>query len=215
MHHALSALSQRGFDVTFREVARLRLAGVPPAHTGALRTALRGAALSETGVVHFTSVRQFRATFSSSRSGTAHVKVSGGRFLVSINGGGYRGATAVERRVLTAFVHGGFSFVSPPARHVEDRGPRVVNGAAVEEYTASFSAGAIASQFSPFVQLPPHTSIAGGTTTLDIDRATGLPVHISDVVSLTTDLAAVRPGLTGRLITTATSTRTFRFDPPR
>jgi hypothetical protein len=33
-------------------------------------------------------------------------------------------------------------------------------------------------------------------------------------MSLATDLAAARPDLTGRLITTATNTRTFRFDPP-
>jgi len=216
MRHALSALSQHSFDVTFREVARLHLAGgVPSARRRALEAELRGDALSETGVVHFTSVRQFRGRFSSSRSGTAYVKVSGGAFLVSINGGPYRAATAVERRVLTAFVRDGFSFVSPRARHVDDNGPRVVDGAAVEEYSASFSAGAVAAQLGGLVQLPAHTSIAGGTVTLDIDRATGLPVHISDVVSLTTDLAAERPGLRGGLITTATSTRTFRFDPPR
>ncbi len=217
MRHALSALSQHAFDVTFREDARLHLAGgASSARTRALEAELRGAALSETGVVQVTSIHTFRGKFSSSRSGTAYVKVSGGAFLVSINAAGYRPATAIEQRVLTAFVRGGFSFVRPRPHHVEDKGPRVVNGAAVEEYTASFSAGAVAAEFSALVQLPPHTSVAGGTTTLDIDRATGLPVHISDVISLRTDLAAVRPGLRGRLVTTATSTRTFaHFGPAR
>jgi hypothetical protein len=64
------------------------------------------------------------------------------------------------------------------------------------------------------VTLPPHTSIEDGTTTLDIDLATGLPVHIVDAFSLATDLAAVRHGLTGRLITAVTNSRTFNFDPP-
>jgi hypothetical protein len=105
--------------------------------------------------------------------------------------------------------------VKPGARRVEDKGPRVVNGTSVEEYTSSFPGAAVAAQFDTLVKPPPHTSIGEGTTTLDIDRATGLPVHISDSVSLTTDLAAVRPGLTGRLITAVTNSRTFHFFPPR
>src|SRR5262249_23933935 len=120
-----------------------------------------------------------------------------------------------ERRVLTGFAQSGFSFVDESARHVEDKGSRVVNGIAVEEYTTTFPAAAVAARIDPLVKLPPHTSIGNGTTTLDIDRATGLPVHISDAVLFTTDLAAIRPGLTGRLITDLSNSRTFNFDPPR
>jgi hypothetical protein len=96
-----------------------------------------------------------------------------------------------------------------------DKGSRVLNGTAVERYTTSFAGATVAAQFDSLVQLPPHTSIEDRTTTLDFDRATGLPAVIVDSFSLTTDLAAVRPGLTGRLITTVTETRTFDFDPPR
>src|SRR5690242_15414900 len=56
VRHALSALSQHAFDVTFREDARLHLAGgASSARTRALEAELRGAALSETGVVQFTA----------------------------------------------------------------------------------------------------------------------------------------------------------------
>ena len=214
VRRALTAVSQRPFDVTFREDARLRVAGVPRAQASGLEAELRSAGLSETGVVHFISIRQFGARLSSSHTGTIYAKVTGGRFQVSRDGVKYRAAKPVERRVLTAFAQSGFSFVSERARHVEDKGSRVVNGIAVEEYTTTFPGAAVAAQFDPLVKLPPHTSIGDGTTTLDIDRATGLPVHISDAVLLTTDLAAVRPGLTGRLITAVTNRRTFNFDPP-
>jgi hypothetical protein len=122
---------------------------------------------------------------------------------------------AAAERVLTAFVRTGVSFATGGVRHVQDHGARTVNGTAVEEYTGSFPAAAVAAYFGSFVQLPPHTSIEDGTTTVDVDRATGLPVHIVDAISVMTDLAAVRPGLTGRLITTATDSRNFHFDPPR
>jgi hypothetical protein len=142
------------------------------------------------------------------------VKVMGGSYQVSRDGVSYRAATSVERRVLTGFAQSGFTIVKQGARRVEDKGPRVVNGIAVEEYRSSFPAAAVASQFDPLVKLPPHTAIEDGTTTLDINLATGLPVHIVDAFSLATDLAAVRPGLTGRLITAVTNSRTFDFDPP-
>jgi hypothetical protein len=86
--------------------------------------------------VHFISLREFGSRLSSSRSGTIYVKVIGGRYLVSRDGLHYRAATQVERRVLTGFARSGFSLVKPGARHVEDKGPRVVNGTAVEEYTS-------------------------------------------------------------------------------
>jgi len=215
VRQALDSVSDRPFDVTFREVARLRVAGVPHAQASTLEAQLRDAGLSETGVVHFVSIKQFGARLSSSHTGTIYAKVIGGRFQVSRDGVKYRAATQVERRVLTVFAQSGFSFVKQGARHVEDRGSRVLNGTAVEEYTSSFPGAAVAAEFDPLVQIPPHTSIGSGTTTLDIDRATGLPVHISDAVSLTTNLAAVRPGLTGRLITAVTNSRTFHFYPPR
>jgi hypothetical protein len=67
----------------------------------------------------------------------------------------------------------------------------------------------------------PHTSaraVAGVSparaTALDVDRATGRPVRSFDAVALTTVLDAVRPGLTGRLITQVTESRTFDVDPP-
>jgi hypothetical protein len=142
------------------------------------------------------------------------VKVIGGRYQVSRDGVSYRAATSVERRVLTGFAQSGFTIVKQGARHVEDKGPRMVNGIAVEEYTSSFPAAAVASQYDPLVQLPSDTAIEDGTTTLDIDLATGLPVHSVDAFSLATDLAAVRPGLTGRLITVVTNSRTFDFNPP-
>jgi hypothetical protein len=144
-----------------------------------------------------------------------YVKVTGRPFLVSRDGDKYRAATPVERRVLTGFAQSGFSFVTQGARHAEDKGPRMVSGTAVEEYTSSFPGAAVAARIDPLVKLPPHTTIGNGTTTLDIDRATGLPLHISDAVLFTTNLAAIRPGLTGRLITVFTNNRTFHFDPPR
>jgi hypothetical protein len=215
VHRALTAVSERSFDVTFREVARLRAAGVPPAQASNLEAELRNAGLSETGVVHFISIRQFGARLSSSHTGTIYARVTGGRFQVSRDGVHYRAATQVERRVLTGFAQSGFSFVKPGAGRVEDQGPRVVNGTSVEEYTSSFPGAAVAAEFDALVKPPPHTSIGEGTTTVDIDRATGLPVHISDSVFLTTDLAAVRPGLTGRLITAVTNSRSFHFFSPR
>jgi hypothetical protein len=215
VRRALTAVSHRPFDVTFREDARLRVSGVPRARASGLEAALRSAGLSETGVVHFISLRHFGARLSSSSTGTIYAKVIGGRFQVSRDGVKYRAAKPVERRVLTGFAQSGFSFVNESARDVEDEGPRMVNGIAVEEYTSSFPGAAVSARIDPLVKLPPHTSIGNGTTTLDIDRASGLPVHISDVVLFTTDLAAIRPGLTGRLITDLTNSRTFNFDPPR
>jgi hypothetical protein len=214
VRRALHAVSQRAFDARFQEVARLRVAGVPRTQAASLDTRLRAAGLSETGVVHFISLREFGGRLASSRSGTIYLKVIGGRYLVSRDGVSFRAAPRVERRVLTEFARSGFSLVRPRARNVEDKGPRVVNGTAVEEYTSSFPAAAVAAQFDTLVTLPPHTAILDGTTTLDIDRATGLPLHVVDAFSVATDLAAVRLGLTGRLITAVTNSRTFDFDPP-
>jgi hypothetical protein len=155
VHRALTAVSERSFDVTFREVARLRAAGVPQAQASNLEAELRNAALSETGVVHFISIRQFGARLSSSHTGTIYAKVTGGRFQVSRDGVHYRAATQVERRVLTGFAQSGFSFVKPGARRVEDKGPRVVNGTSVEEYTSSFPGAAVAAEFDALVKPRP------------------------------------------------------------
>lgn len=80
VHRALTAVSERSFDVTFREVARLRVAGVPRAQASGLEAELRSAGISETGVVHFISLRQFGARLSSSHTGTIYAKATGGGF---------------------------------------------------------------------------------------------------------------------------------------
>ncbi len=95
-------------------------------------------------------------------------------------------------------------------------GPRTVNGTAVEEYTGIFPGSAIKSAYGSLVQLPPGSTFGRGAMTIDISRAAGVPVHIFDVISLSTDLAALQPDLRGRVITVVTSTRAFaHFGPPR
>ena len=76
-------------------------------------------------------------------------------------------------------------------------------------YAGVFPGSAIKAQFGSLVDVPAGSSFGRGTMTIDVSRAAGVPVHIVDVISLSTDLAAVQPGLRGRLITVVTSRRSF------
>jgi hypothetical protein len=99
--------------------------------------------------------------------------------------------------------------LSRGAEQVQDKGPRTVDGTATEEYTGVFPGSAIKAQFGSLVDVPAGSSFGRGTMTIDVSRAAGVPVHIVDVISLTTDLAAFQPGLHGSMITVVTSTRSF------
>jgi hypothetical protein len=67
----------------------------------------------------------------------------------------------------------------------------------------------VRAEFGSTVLFPAGASIEDGTTTLDVDRATSLPVHMPDAVAISIDLATIRPRLPGRLVATVTTARDF------
>jgi hypothetical protein len=216
VQRALAALSKRPFAENFTQLGRAHVTGVAPAKAAELNATLHSAASTETGVVQFTDVRDFQAKITTSDSGTQYVKVTGGKFLVSSDGVHYQPAPAAERQTFNSAAQAGFSFLTRGATQVQDKGPRTVNGIDTEEYTGVFPASAIRSQFGSIVDLPGGSTLGRATMTIDVSRAADVPVHIVDVMSLSTDLAALKPGLRGRMITVVTSTRAFaHFGPPR
>jgi hypothetical protein len=207
---ALAALSDRAFDERFTQVARLHLTGLAPAKAAKLNAGLRSVGSTETGVVRVTDVRDFEGRFTRSDAGTSYVKASGGSFLVSSDGVHYRPGPAGEQQSFDSQAQAGLSLLSRGVTDVRDKGVRTVNGVAVEEYTGVFAGSAVRAAYGSLVKLPAGTSLGRGTITLDVSRAADLPMHMVDVTSLTTDLAALhQPGLSGRLITVVTSTREF------
>jgi hypothetical protein len=216
VEQALAALSKRSFEESFHQVGRLHVTGVSPPRAAQLDARLRGAGSNETGVVQFKDVHNFQAKLSTSQAGSEYFKAAGGTFEVSSDGVNYQSAPANLQKTLAGVFQSGFAFLSRGVQQVHDKGPRAVNGTAAEEYTGTFSGSAVLALVRSLTQPPCGSSIGNGTMTVDIDRATDLPLRMTDAVSLNTDLATLhQPGLTGRLVTVVTSTRTFsHFGPP-
>jgi hypothetical protein len=187
------------------------------AHQAArLQAAVRGADRTVDGVGHFTSPGDFRVRTNSSASGIEDMRATHGALSVSTDGVRYQAASPSQARTVGVYVKGALAFLGRGATDVEDRGTRTVDRTVVEEYRGIFSAAAVRAQFGSLLHFPAGASIEDGTTTVDVDHATGLPVHMQDAVTLSIDLATIRPRLPGRLIATVTTTRDFsHFGSPR
>lgn len=216
VRQALAALSNRPFNENFTQVARAHVTGVAPAKAAQFNARLRGVRTTETGVAQFKDVHNFQEKITTSDSGTEYTKAAGGSFLVSSDGVHYRPAPAGEQQSFNSQTQVGLPFLSRGVTQVKDVGPRTVNGVAVEEYTGVFPGSAIRAAYGSTVTLPAGSALGRSMMTIDVSRAADVPVRMVDVVSLSTDLAALQSDLRGRMITVVTSTRAFtHFGPAR
>jgi hypothetical protein len=199
-------LADRSFAESFRIRVTFDTSRLSPVEVARLAHAAIALGSTYTGVARFVSVQDFQTDVSTPH-GRFYVRAANGAVSMSRDGLHYRAVPAAAVALVSNMAQAS-SVLTHHLTAITDQGPRVVEGATVEQYSATLPASVIGAEIGSLTQIPAHLAFSKAQVTVVVDRSTGLPVRLSDTMTEGLELAN-RPEISGVLVARIVSTRSF------